>query len=69
MRGLARHVLILTPASLVTQWVEELREKFFEELTPIESPDDWRQTTRAIASYDRVRPPTSASCCANAGTS
>lgn len=55
--GLARRVLVLTPASLVTQWVEELREKFFEELTPIESPDDWRATRRAIASYDRARQP------------
>ena len=55
VRGLARRVLILTPASLVTQWVDELAEKFFEELTPIEDPDQWRTATRAIASYDRAR--------------
>ena len=41
VRGLARRILILTPASLVTQWVEELEEKFFETFTPIESPEEW----------------------------
>ena len=56
-RGLARRVLILTPASLVTQWAEELRDKFFEELTPIESPEDWHAASRAVASYDRARQP------------
>ena len=56
-RGLARRVLILTPASLVTQWAEELRDKFFEELTPIESPEDWHGASRAVASYDRARQP------------
>ncbi|MHB1327543.1 MAG: DEAD/DEAH box helicase [Gemmatimonadales bacterium] len=56
-RGLARRILILTPASLVNQWVEELKEKFFEEFHPIESPMDWRRSRRAIASYDRARQP------------
>ena len=55
VRGLARRIIILTPASLVTQWVDELAEKFFEEFTPIESPSQWAATTRAIASYDRAR--------------
>lgn len=55
VRGLAPRILILTPASLVTQWVDELSEKFFEDFVPIESPDQWRHTTRAIASYDRAR--------------
>ncbi|HEU5169432.1 MAG TPA: DEAD/DEAH box helicase [Gemmatimonadales bacterium] len=55
VRGLARRVLVLTPASLVTQWVDELEDKFFEELTPIESPEEWETATRAIASYDRAR--------------
>lgn len=55
VRGLAQRVLILTPASLVTQWIEELQEKFFEEFTPIEGPGDWRNTNRAIASFDRAR--------------
>lgn len=55
VRGLARRILILTPASLVTQWVDELSDKFFESLTPIEEPGQWREATRAIASYDRAR--------------
>jgi SNF2 family DNA or RNA helicase len=55
VRGLAKRVLILTPASLVNQWVEELADKFLEQFTPIESPDDWRNATRAICSYDRAR--------------
>ena len=54
IRGLAQRVLILTPASLVTQWVEELQDKFFEDFTPIEKPGDWRNTNRAIASFDRA---------------
>lgn len=55
VRGLARRILILTPASLVTQWVDELSEKFFEAFTPIEDPGQWQGTSRAIASYDRAR--------------
>ncbi len=55
VRGLAPRILILTPASLVTQWVDELSEKFFEEFTPIEEPEQWKGTTHAIASYDRAR--------------
>ena len=54
VRGLARRVLILTPASLVTQWQGELESKFFERFdTPID-PDDWRRVTRAIISFDRA---------------
>ncbi|MDZ4862249.1 MAG: DEAD/DEAH box helicase [Gemmatimonadota bacterium] len=55
VRGLARRILILTPASLVTQWVDELSDKFFEEFTPIEEAGQWNGATRAIASYDRAR--------------
>src|SRR4051812_15196628 len=55
IRGLVRRILILTPASLVTQWVEELHEKFFAEFTAIERPEDWATVTRAIASYDRAQ--------------
>jgi SNF2 family DNA or RNA helicase len=56
-RGLAQRVLILTPASLVTQWAEEMRDKFFHEVTPIERPEEWASTPRAVASYDRARQP------------
>ena len=55
VRGLARRILILCPASLVTQWCEELRDKFFEEFTPVETPGDWRTTHHAVASYDRAQ--------------
>lgn len=56
-RGLAKRVLILAPASLVTQWVEEMRDKFFHDITPIERPEDWATTSWAVASYDRARQP------------
>src|SRR5690348_898547 len=47
VRGLARRILILTPASLVTQWQGELESKFFERFETPTEPDDWRQVTRA----------------------
>jgi SNF2 family DNA or RNA helicase len=54
VRGLARRVLILTPASLVDQWRGELESKFFEPFeTPMETAD-WERVTRAIVSYDRA---------------
>src|SRR5216110_1757174 len=57
IRGLARRVLILTPASLVGQWQGELEEKFFERFETPTEPDDWRRVaiTRAIISHDRAR--------------
>src|SRR5689334_1178428 len=57
VRGLARRVLILTPASLVTQWQGELETKFFERFDTPTEPDDWQQITRAIVSYDRAISP------------
>ena len=55
VRGLARRVLILTPASLVTQWQGELESKFFEKFdTPTEA-DEWKRVTKGITSYDRAR--------------
>ena len=54
VRGLARRVLILTPASLVIQWQGELESKFFERFdTPTET-EDWQRVTKAIISYDRA---------------
>src|SRR5438046_1609346 len=57
IRGLARRVLILTPASLVGQWQGELEEKFFERFETPTDPDDWHRVaiTRAIVSHDRAR--------------
>ena len=51
VRGMARRVLILAPASLVEQWQAELETKFFEKFdTPTEA-EDWQRTNKAIASY------------------
>src|SRR5205809_3694258 len=55
VRGLARRVLILTPASLVGQWQGELEEKFFERFETPTDPDDWPRVTKAIISHDRAR--------------
>src|SRR5438128_8395164 len=57
IRGLARRVLILTPASLVGQWQGELEEKFFERFETPTDPEDWHRvsSTRAIVSHDRAR--------------
>src|SRR5213080_1404690 len=57
IRGLARRVLILTPASLVGQWQGELEEKFFERFETPTDPDDWHRVaiTKAIVSHDRAR--------------
>ncbi len=52
VRGLARRILILTPAALVDQWRGELESKFFEEFDTPRDPDDWRHAHRAIASYN-----------------
>jgi SNF2 family DNA or RNA helicase len=54
VRGLARRVLILTPASLVEQWQAELDTKFFEEFETPTEPEDWHHVHRAIVSYDRA---------------
>src|SRR5213596_3464892 len=57
IRGLARRVLILTPASLVGQWQGELAEKFFERFETPTDPEDWHRVSsaRAIVSHDRAR--------------
>lgn len=41
LRGLARRVLILTPAAVVSQWQEEMREKFGEEFQIAKDPEHW----------------------------
>src|SRR5215208_3462935 len=52
VRGLARRILILTPAALVDQWQGELESKFFEDFETPTDADEWRSVTRGIASYD-----------------
>jgi SNF2 family DNA or RNA helicase len=55
MRGFTKKILILTPPSLVDQWVAELREKFEIDFKIIESDADWEDANFAIASIDRVK--------------
>jgi SNF2 family DNA or RNA helicase len=54
-RGLAKKILILTPPSLVDQWVSELKYKFDLDFKIIEKESDWAQANFAIASLDRVK--------------
>lgn len=57
LRGLVRSVLILTPASLVSQWKEELTSKFAlsfittDDVDPARRPDFW-EGERIIASIN-----------------
>lgn len=53
-RNLAKNILILTPASLVGQWQDELLVKFGEHFKIPESEDDWRET-KLIASIDLAK--------------
>ncbi len=55
VRGFAKRILILTPPSLVNQWVIELKEKFELDFKIIEKESDWENVTLAIASLDRVK--------------
>jgi len=55
VRGFVKKILILTPPSLVDQWVAELKEKFEIDFQIIESVDDWHKMDFAIASLDRVK--------------
>lgn len=54
-RGLVKNVLVLTPPSLVDQWVSELKEKFELSFKIIESEADWESHPYIIASIDRVK--------------
>jgi len=53
-RGFVKKALILTPPSLVDQWVAELKEKFELDFTIIENEKDW-DNNFVIASLDRVK--------------
>jgi SNF2 family DNA or RNA helicase len=54
-RGFIKRVLILTPPSLVDQWVAELKNKFELNFTIIEDENTWDNAPYAIASIDRVK--------------
>jgi len=54
-RGLAKNILILTPPSLVDQWVSELNYKFELNFKIVENENDWTASNFLIASIDRVK--------------
>lgn len=54
-RGFVKKILILTPPSLVDQWVHELKEKFGLKFSIIENYSDWGKSNYVIASIDRVK--------------
>ncbi len=56
IRGLVRKVLIITPASLMGQWQDELVTKFGEEFVIAHNDEDW-QREKVITSMSRLRLP------------
>ena len=55
VRGLARKVLILTPASLVVQWQEEMAVKFGLTFEIMDEFEDWARHERVISSIDTAK--------------
>jgi len=62
VRGLARSVLILTPPSLVSQWREEMLDKFQIEFATLDDPEfrrhgpgAWERCERVIASIHTAK--------------
>ncbi len=55
-RGLIKRILIITPASLMIQWQEELLTKFSEEFAIASKDKDWSQD-KVITSFSRLRLP------------
>lgn len=55
LRGLARKVLILVPASLVLQWTRELAEKFRIQAQPQRNEWTWSQYDVVVASLDTAK--------------
>ena len=54
VRGLAQSVMILTPASVVGQWRNEMKEKFSEDFVIARDPDDW-EGNRVLASLSTAQ--------------
>ena len=57
-RGLIRKILILVPASLTTQWQDELKTKFNEEFVrsdEFKTNDFWTRENKIIASIDTAK--------------
>jgi SNF2 family DNA or RNA helicase len=55
VRGLARKVLILTPASLVAQWKEEMETKFGLTFEIMDEFEDWARHDLVISSIDTAK--------------
>ena len=55
IRGLARKVLILTPASLVVQWQEEMGTKFGLSFEIMDEFEDWARHDLVISSIDTAK--------------
>lgn len=55
IRGLAKKILILVPASLVLQWAKELNEKFYIPAVPQRKSYVWEQCDVVISSIDTAK--------------
>ncbi|KAF1079179.1 MAG: Superfamily II DNA/RNA helicase [Candidatus Rifleibacterium amylolyticum] len=55
LRGMVRKVLILTPASLITQWQQELKTKFDLSFKNHLEISDWDDSDLVIASLDTAK--------------
>jgi len=55
IRGLVKKVLILVPASLVTQWVSELNQKFHIPAVAFKKSYPWDQTDVIVSSIDTAK--------------
>ncbi len=55
LRGMVKRVLILTPASLITQWQEELKTKFGLNFKNHQEITDWEDSDLVIASLDTAK--------------
>jgi SNF2 family DNA or RNA helicase len=55
LRGMVKKVLILTPASLITQWQQELKTKFDLSFKNHLEIGDWEESDLVIASLDTAK--------------
>ncbi|SFF54227.1 Superfamily II DNA/RNA helicases, SNF2 family [Halobacillus alkaliphilus] len=56
IRGIARKILILTPASLVNQWVQELNDKFYiQAASPRKKQAAWSDWDVTVTSIDMAK--------------
>lgn len=57
IRGLVKKALILAPASLLSQWVDELKVKFDLDFRINNDVDNWGKMDRVVASLDTAKRP------------